>query len=90
LLSLLTEENRLLRDYAYNLDPSALTLHQHRFIENRTNINADKQEVKSVLAKKVAELAIKTSRVFGINGLIEDVKAEAEYMDKENKRLKEN
>lgn len=31
-ISMLTEENRLLRDYAYNVDPDALIMHQHKFI----------------------------------------------------------
>ena len=30
LLVTVTEENRLLRDFAYNVDPSAIVLHQHR------------------------------------------------------------
>ena len=30
---MLTEENRLLRDYAYNVDPDALIMHQHKFIQ---------------------------------------------------------
>jgi hypothetical protein len=36
LLEVLAEENRLLRDYAYNVDPTALTLHQHRFLNDHS------------------------------------------------------
>ena len=34
----LHEENKLLRDFAYNVDPNARTLHAHKF--NKTSISS--------------------------------------------------
>ena len=58
---MLTEENRLLRDYAYNVDPNAIIMHQHRFIQGhgyRTiEENMQNNANKTVLREKIEELS---------------------------------
>lgn len=57
----LTEENRLLRDFAYNVDPSAVVLHQHMMalkVEGDTR-NVHYQPNQSVLTEKIGEFMTK-------------------------------
>jgi hypothetical protein len=54
-LELVREENRLLRDFAYNVDPHAINIHRHRFIEGED----ESIGLSSVLMKKVNELIAK-------------------------------
>ena len=58
----MTEENRLLRDFAYNVDPSAVVLHQHRMaleVEGGDTRNVHYKPNHSVLTEKLGEFMTK-------------------------------
>jgi hypothetical protein len=60
---ILTEENRLLRDFAYGVDPSAGIIHMHRFTEQSDSrnlmLNNNSEVSSSALGTKITEFITK-------------------------------
>jgi hypothetical protein len=79
----------LLRDYAYNVDPDALIMHQHKFIQGNGYESVQKRvkeySHKSVLCEKLNELNSKLTRRSTIyeddRVLIGDIQSEAAYVE---------
>ena len=64
-MTVLSEENMLLRDFTYNIDPQAKTLHAHRFMNanNQTSpLNESGIQDQSLFVQKINELVAKVTK----------------------------
>lgn len=48
LVGMLSEENSLLKDFAYNIDPSAKTLHEQKFMPDDESSHYEKSLIEKI------------------------------------------